>query len=176
MFQIRTQSSTSISLTKIPLFNIKYITCSGINVIYLLIYHDRMDGLRTAIVTKCSGLTMCEGFTSLTAVQMGEYYHDVKISSLEYADNYELPYTLSFENNRREEIYFSVRQSKKFRNGTEFVSDVSQFAKKPNKRDAFVGTRDLEIFWCAKLKRTIGNYLFTLENAFKNSEDNQHLM
>ena len=129
MFQIRTQSSTSISLTKIPLFNSKYITCSGINVIYLLIYHDRMDGLRTAMVTKCSGLTMCEGFTSLTAVQMGEYYHDVKISSLEYADNYELPYTLSFENNRREEIYFSVRQSKKFRNGTEFVSDVSQFAK-----------------------------------------------
>ena len=92
------------------------------------------------MVTKCSGLTMCEGFTSLTAVQMGEYYHDVKISSLEYADNYELPYTLSFENNRREEIYFSVRQSKKFRNGTEFVSDVSQFAKKKaKKRDAFVG-------------------------------------
>ena len=72
---------------------------------------------------------MCEGFTSLTALQMGDYYHDVKISNLEYADNYELPYTMSFESNRIEEIYFSVRQSRKFRNGSEFISDVSRFEK-----------------------------------------------
>ena len=98
------------------------------------LYHVRMDGLRTAMVTQCSGLTMCEGFTSLTALQMGDYYHDVKISNLEYADNYELPYTMSFESNRIEEIYFSVRQSRKFRNGSEFISDVSRFAKSELKR------------------------------------------
>ena len=104
-------------------------TCSEIYAIFLLISPGRMDGLRTAMVNRCSGLTMCEGFTSLTALQMGDYYHDVKISNLEYADNYELPYTMSFESNRIEEIYFSVRQSRKFRNGSEFISEVSQVAK-----------------------------------------------
>ena len=114
-----------------------------------------MGGLRTAMVTRCSGLTMCEGFTSLTALQMGEYYHDVKISSLKYADNYELPYTMSFESNRIEEIYFSVRQSKKFRNGTEFISDVSQFAKKTEKRHPLVGARDSEKNFCALIHREL---------------------
>ena len=78
---------------------------------------------------------------------MGEYYHDVKISSLEYADNYELPYTLSFENNRREEIYFSVRQSKKFRNGTEFVSDVSQFATKKRKKETLLLAQEIQKYF-----------------------------
>ena len=74
-----------------------------------------MKGLIAAMGDNCL-LSMCEAFTSLSAAELSVYYQQLEVQTLEYADNYQLPFVQAFENRERKDIYLVAWQTKKFEN------------------------------------------------------------